>query len=138
MMPPNTGSLKIPEKFYQRKTFSILALIKKPKFQNLRREFEKQLAKGMRFVTFGYKDRGKHQVRFYTASRYLAKQNYGRIKYRGLYKWLWGARLNEIGEKVPAAFKKLLAASPDLMRKKSLASMKMEKTPTSRILVSEY
>jgi len=98
--------------------------MKNPKYQKYRKEFILNLNKGNYYVVFGYKDRGKHEVRFYDKTRYLAKKNYGRIKYRGLYKWLWGANLNQIGEKTPSAFKKLLAKSPDLIKEKGLASIK--------------
>lgn len=140
MPPPKKGakSMTIPQNLYWRKIYSIKALMKKPKYQKYRKEFLLNLRKGNFFVVFGYKDRGKHEVRFYDKTRYLAKKNYGRIKYRGLYKWLWGANLNAIGEKTPAAFKKLLAKSPDLSKKKGLAKIKKQKKQGVIGIVSQY
>lgn len=140
MPPPKTGSrsMTIAEQLYWRKIYSVKSLMKKSKFYKYRKEFILNLNKGNQFVVFGYKDRGKNEVRYYDKTRYLAKKNYGRIKYRGLYKWLWGANLNSIGEKTPSAFKKLLAKSPDLIKEKGLASVKKEKKQDSVGIISEY
>lgn len=140
MPPPKSGSrsITIAEQLYWRKIYSVKALLKNPKYHKYRKEFILNLKKGNQFVVFGYKDRGKHEVRFYDKTRYLAKKNYGRIKYRGLYKWLWGANLSQIGEKTPSAFKKLLTLSPNLIKEKGLSKIKKQKKQGVIGIISEY
>ena len=150
MPPPKKGSrsMKIDDSLYWRKIYSIVSLLKNPqkirkifdkdKFDKYIKQFKYNLQQGNYFVVKAYKDKGKHQTAYYAKSRHIAKKNYGRIKYRGLYKWLWGANLNQIGEKTPSAFRKLLAKSPDMVKVKDLAKMKLEKNQKSVIIVSEY
>lgn len=140
MPPPKDGSkgLKIADELYQRKIFAIHKLLKNPKFKKHQAKFIAQLRNGNRFVVCGYKDRGKHQTFFYAKTYEEAKQNFGRIKYRGLYKWLWGSNFDSIGEKTPIAFRRLLQKSPSLIKQKDLASMKLQKKEFSIAVVSEY
>lgn len=144
MPPPNRGTKKadIDEKLYWRKIYSLGSMIKKARSDSKLKkrlvEFIAMYNKGMRFVVFGYKDRGKHQTRWYAETRYSAKSKVGRIQYRGLYKWLWGSNFEQIGEKTPNIFKKLLAKSPKLITKKNLSQMKFVKTEDSIAIESEY
>lgn len=144
MPPPNRGPKKadIDEKLYWRKIYSLGAMIKKArsnfKLKKLLTEFNAMYNKGMRFVVFGYKDRGKHETRWYTETRYIAKSRVGRIQYRGLYKWLFGANLDKIGEKTPNIFKKLLAKSPKMISEKNLSKMRFVKKEDSIAIESEY
>lgn len=144
MPPPNRGSRKadIDEKLYWRKIYNLGSMIKKARSDSKLKkrlvEFIAMYNKGMRFVVFGYKDRGKHQTRWYAETRYLAKSRVGRIQYRGLYKWLFGANLDKIGEKTPNIFKKLLTKSPKLINKKNLSKMKFIKNEDSIAIESEY
>lgn len=140
MPPPKDGKkgLKIDDKLYERKIYSIKALLQKGKHKKLHPQFVAQLRNGMQFVVFGYKDRGKRKTRWYAPTRYMAKTRVGRIKYRGLYKWLWGSNFDKIGEKTPVAFKRLLQKSPDLAKKKDLADMRLQKTVSGISIISEY
>lgn len=140
MPPPRDGrkGLKIDDKLYYRQIHDIKKIIKDPSYKKLYGQFRAMLSKGMNFVVFGYKDRGKRRARWYAPTRHIAKTRIARIKYRGLYKWLWGSQFDKIGEKTPSAFKKLLQKSPDLIKVKDLADMKIEKSVDKVSLISQY
>ena len=150
MPPPKKGKTgaKIAEQLYWRKTYNVIYLLKHQElidkiFDDERvhvdAESLRHLAKtGYYYIVIGYKDRGKHQFIMKARTKQEAKEKYGRIKYRGLYKWLWGANLDEIGVKTPPAFRRLLNASPALTKQKHLASIELFEQETSVKIEEEY
>lgn len=138
--PPKDGtkSLKIDDELYKRPIISVKALIKSPKIkEKLRKQLIKHLKMGYNYVVLGYKNRGKHQVSWYSTQRQPLKDKTV-IKYRGLYKWLWGANLDKIGEKTPIAFRRLQEKAPQLAKKKDLAPIKLQKKESSIAVVIDY
>lgn len=151
MPPPKNGNkgLKIEEKLYWRPIYNIINLLKKPQRiekifdsfrfgKHMKEKLRQAVKDGKYYVLVGYKDKGKHQFIQYGAKRAQLKQKWGRIKYRGLYKWLWGANFSDIGQKTPIAFRRLQNASPALEKERDLSSMELKKTNTSVFIQSQY
>ena len=124
MPPPKSGtkSRSIPSKYYKREVWSIDQMYKKSKNEKVKRFLIHQKIKGYKFGVTVYENRGKNKKIYFSKSERELKSKYGRIKYRGLYKWLWGANLSQIGQATPNMFSRLLSKSPDLASKANLTS----------------
>lgn len=126
MPPPVKGnrSRSIPANLYYSRTLPIdEAIAKNPRLSTL---YAKKNM-GYKFVAFTYIKRGKRLKLQFFKSLADAKKN-TRIKYRGLYKYLWGAKLKEIGAKETGMFDRLLSKSPDMAKKKNLVNVSSSST----------
>lgn len=119
MPPPKQGkkTRSIPSKLYKRNIFPISMMIKKD--VRHRKLLIEKVRQGFRFVVY---IRKRHTTLQFTKTLRSAKQRYGRIQYRGLYKWLWGANFSKIGQPTPTMFTRLLTKSPKLANKQNLSA----------------
>lgn len=124
MPPPVKGSRSrsIPAKLYKREIYSIDELYKNSTDEKFKRVLISKKIAGFKFAVYVYKDLGKHKKLIFGKTERELKSKYGRIKYRGLYKWLWGAKLHELGE-TSTMFSRLLTKSPALKTKENLAAI---------------
>ena len=153
VMPPpkdkkGDKGLKIAQQLYWRDIYPIKYFLKYP--DKIDKVFDKKrvkvnvdilrslLQQGNWYILIGYKDRGKHQFVKVGKNKNELKQKYGRIKYRGLYKWLWGAGFQDLGWKTPVAFRRLQNASPALEQQKKLVQMQLFKDDKKVRLKEQY
>lgn len=136
MPPPKEGkkSRSIPAKLYKRNILPISRAIKTDKKN--KKQLTAKIRQGYRFVVYGYIKRGKRPFRWYATTLRGAKK-FQRIKYRGLYKWLWGAGLQTLGEK-STMFDNLLKKSPDMAKKRNLAAILMKSTIDETKIEANY
>lgn len=129
MPPPKNGSKSrsIAARLYKREVFLIDQLYKKVKSAALKSVLVNRKINGFKYAVWVYFNRGKRKKLQFAKTEREAKTKYGRIKYRGLYKWLWGAKISAMGEVVPTMFSRLLAKSPDLAKVSDLTKIKVEK-----------
>lgn len=140
-MPPpvkGTRSRTIPAKLYKRQVLSIDEMYKKTDKPNVKRFLVHKKIQGFKYCVWVYKDRGRHKRLQFAKTERELKSKWGRIKYRGLYKWLWGANLSKIGEATPTMFSRLLQKSPDLAKKSNLATMYKTQKENETEIVAEY
>lgn len=96
---------------YKRPIYNILYLLKNSKFKKFSTELRQKFNQGFRY--FIYKDVRKRQKRWYTKTYRQGKSKYGRIKYRGFMKIMYGLQLLNHGYK-SNLFSNLLKKSPSL------------------------
>lgn len=143
--PPKSGSrsVKIDEKLYYRNVYNVINVLKLSDEDKSKiwayddRKFINAVRNKKYWAVLTYKDRGKHPDWKFFETKEMADK-WKKIKYRGLYKWLWGAHFQDIGEKTPAPFRKLLSQSPSLQKEANLSSMKIQKNGTAIQSVIEY
>ena len=128
-------SKTIPAKMYKRDFVApISALIK---HDNRNKElFSKKLREGYRFAIKGLL-RGKVHWWFTTTLRKTTQ--YTRIFNRGLFKFLFGANFQSIGEKTPSYFERLLHKSPNLAKhvKEHILELKSDEKQESIHIVND-
>lgn len=106
-------SKNIKAKDYKRPVYSILYLLKNKKFKKFTKQFREKFSQGYRF--FVYKDTRKNSKKWFTKTSRQAKSKYGRIKYRGLLKLMYGLSFLKQG-KLSTVFSNLLSKSPQLSK----------------------
>lgn len=119
----------ILQDLYWRPIYAIADLFKDKKISSKWRGYfiNRWKNDGFNFVVFGYKDNFKKKTINFARTKEQAKNLYGRIKNRGLYKFLWGAKLNLIG-KIKSFYNKLLSKSPNLSSLVSLSDLQITNT----------
>lgn len=107
----DSWSRSIKAKDYKRPIYNILYLLKNSKFKKFSAEFRQKFKQGYRY--FIYKAVRKRQKSWYTKTERQGKSKYGRIKYRGFMKIMYGLQLLNHGYK-SNLFSNLLKKSPSL------------------------
>ena len=140
-MPPpvkGTKGRSIPAKLYKRQVLSIDQMYKKTNSPRIKNFLIHQKIKGFKFAVWVYFNRGKNKRLQFGKSERELKSKYGRIKYRGLFKWLWGANFSQIGQTTPTMFSRLLQKSPDLAKKADLSALSKKQTANETEIISDY
>lgn len=128
-------SKTIPAKMYKRDFVAPLSRLVKSDTTN-RKLFSAKLREGYRFAVKGLL-RGK--VHWWFATTLRKTVQYTKIFNRGLFKFLFGANFQSIGEQTPTYFTKLLQKSPNLVKhiKEHILELKTEEKQESIRIVND-
>lgn len=139
MPPPKQGkkSRSIPAKLYKRQILSIDEMYKKTTEKRFKNALIHKKIQGFKYAVAVYEKRGKKKTLYFGKTERELKAKYGRIRFRGLYKWLWGAGLQSLGVK-STMFDNLLKKSPDMAKKRNLAAVFMNTAKEQTQIVAHY
>lgn len=151
--PPALGKSDIPPEYYEtlemdrtlnrgektsgrRVIYNLRNCVRNPESRRFAKQFGKLLRDGFEYVVM-MKNR-KHRNMYMKPCRTLDEARRAAVEdYRGLMRASWGMSFENVGKKMPPAFRKYISRRPELLKRKTLSRAQFQKNIMTVTLTNE-